>query len=82
MPGKDEEFYLGNSFALEVDSVKELGFAVAIPTALIGLALVVTPLAGFSLYGYVFNRAATITTSGRSSISTNHFSASSFFPSA
>ena len=32
MPGKDEEFYLGNSFALEVDSV-----AVALFTEVSGL---------------------------------------------
>jgi hypothetical protein len=50
--------------AFEVRSARQLGFAVAIPTVLFGLALAVAPLSGFSLYGYVFNRAATITTSG------------------
>jgi hypothetical protein len=47
--------------ALEVRSVRELGLAVAIPAVVGGLALLVAPLAGFSLYGYVANRAATIT---------------------
>jgi hypothetical protein len=46
---------------LETRSVRELGLAVAIPAAVGGLALVVAPLAGFSLYGYVANRAATVT---------------------
>jgi hypothetical protein len=50
--------------AFEGRSARQLGFAVAIPTVLFGLALAVAPLSGFSLYGYVFNRAATITTSG------------------
>ena len=51
--------------ALEVRGVRQLGFAVAIPSILFGLALAVAPLGGFSLYGYVFNRAATITASGQ-----------------
>lgn len=46
---------------LETQSVRELGLAVAIPAAAGGLALVVAPVAGFSLYGYVANRAATVT---------------------
>ena len=51
--------------ALEVRSVRQLGFAVVVPSILFGLALAVAPLGGFSLYGYVFNRAATITASGQ-----------------
>jgi hypothetical protein len=39
-----------------------LGLAVGIPTVLVGLALVVAPATGFSLYGYVTNRAVTIGT--------------------
>jgi Carbohydrate binding domain/O-Antigen ligase len=50
--------------ALEARSVRQLGFAVGIPSVLFGLALAVAPLAGFSLSGYVFGRAATITASG------------------
>jgi len=46
---------------LEARSVRELGVAVVIPATAGGLALVVAPLAGFSLYGYVANRAATVT---------------------
>jgi len=53
--------------ALEARGVRQLGFGVAIPTVLFGLALAVAPLSGFSLYDYVFNRAATITASGQSS---------------
>jgi hypothetical protein len=48
--------------ALEVRSVRELGLAIGIPAALGALALLVAPLTGFSLYGYVANRAATIAT--------------------
>jgi hypothetical protein len=48
----------------EVRSVRQLGLAVAIPSVIFGVALAVAPLAGFSLSGYVFNRAATITASG------------------
>jgi len=48
--------------ALEVRSVRELGLAVGIPAVLGALALLVAPLTGFSLYGYVANRAATIAT--------------------
>jgi hypothetical protein len=48
--------------ALEVHSVRELGLAVGIPAALGALALLVAPVTGFSLYGYVANRAATIAT--------------------
>jgi len=51
--------------ALEVRKPRELGLAVGIPAALGALALVITPLWGFSLYGYVFHRAATITSSGQ-----------------
>jgi hypothetical protein len=51
--------------ALEARGARQLGFAVAIPSVLFGLALAVAPLAGFSLYGYVFNRAATITASSQ-----------------
>jgi hypothetical protein len=50
--------------ALEVRSARQLGYAVVVPSILFGLALAVAPLGGFSLYGYVFNRAATITASG------------------
>ena len=51
--------------ALEARSSRQLGLAVLIPSAVFALALAVAPLAGFSLYGYVFNRAASITASGR-----------------
>ena len=47
--------------ALEVRDARQLGLAVAIPAAVGALALAVTPLWGFSLYSYVFNRAASIT---------------------
>lgn len=50
---------------LEARTVRRLGLALAIPTAVFGLALAVAPLTGFSLYSYVFNRAATITASGQ-----------------
>ena len=53
--------------ALEVRSIRQLGLAVSIPVAAGALALAVTPLWGFSLYGYVFHRAATITTTGQPS---------------
>lgn len=53
--------------ALEVRKARELGLAVGIPVAVGALALVITPLWGFSLYGYVFHRAATITASGQPS---------------
>lgn len=49
---------------LEVRSVRQLGLAAGIPLIAGALALVVTPLWGFSLYGYVFQRAATITDTG------------------
>ncbi len=49
---------------LEVRSARQFGLAVAIPVAAGAVALVLAPLVGFSLYGYVFNRAATITASG------------------
>jgi O-Antigen ligase/Carbohydrate binding domain len=49
--------------ALEVRSARQLGLAVGIPAVAGALALGVTPLWGFSLYSYVFNRAATITAS-------------------
>jgi hypothetical protein len=51
--------------ALEVRSTRQLGLAVGIPVGLFAVALAVAPLAGFSLYGYVFHRAATITASGQ-----------------
>jgi hypothetical protein len=51
--------------ALEVRSARQLGYAVVVPSILFGLALAVAPLGGFSLYEYVFGRAATITASGR-----------------
>jgi len=50
--------------ALEVRKPRELGLAVGIPAAAGALALAITPLWGFSLYGYVFHRAATITDTG------------------
>lgn len=48
--------------ALDVRGVRQLGLAVGIPTVLVGLALVVAPVTGFSLYGYVTNRAGSIAT--------------------
>jgi hypothetical protein len=51
--------------ALEARSIRQLGFAVGIPGVLFALALAVTPLWGFSLSGYVFSRASTITASGQ-----------------
>jgi hypothetical protein len=51
--------------ALEVRNARHLGLAVGIPAAAGALALAVTPLWGFSLYSYVFNRAATITASAK-----------------
>jgi hypothetical protein len=53
--------------ALEVRKRREFGLAVAIPVAAGALALVVTPLWGFSLYSYVFHRAASIADSGQPS---------------
>jgi hypothetical protein len=50
---------------LEVRSFRELTLSVAIPAAVGGVALLVAPLAGFSLYGYVANRAATIATASQ-----------------
>jgi hypothetical protein len=50
---------------LEARSVRQLGYAAVIPSAVFAVALAAAPLAGFSLYGYVFNRAATITASSR-----------------
>jgi hypothetical protein len=50
--------------ALEVRKARQFGLAVGIPLAAGALALAVTPLWGFSLYGYVFHRAATITDAG------------------
>jgi hypothetical protein len=50
---------------LEVRSTRQLGFAVGIPSAVFCVALVLAPLLGFSLFGYVFNRAATITATGQ-----------------
>jgi hypothetical protein len=46
--------------ALQARSVKQLGFAVAIPAAVVALALAAASLAGFSPYGYVAARASTI----------------------
>jgi hypothetical protein len=51
--------------ALEVRDVRQLGAAVVIPSVVFAVALAVTPLTGFSLYSYVFDRAATITASSR-----------------
>jgi hypothetical protein len=51
--------------ALEVRSARQMGLAVGIPVAVGVLALAVTPLWGFSLYRYVFDRAATIADTGR-----------------
>ncbi|HJU37612.1 MAG TPA: carbohydrate binding domain-containing protein [Gaiellaceae bacterium] len=51
--------------ALEARSLRQLSLGVVIPAAAGGLALAIAPLLGFSLYGYVFNRAATITSSGQ-----------------
>jgi Carbohydrate binding domain len=51
--------------ALEVRNARQLGLALGIPAAAGALALAITPLWGFSLYGYVFHRAATITTTGQ-----------------
>jgi hypothetical protein len=51
--------------ALEVRHVRQLGAAVVIPSAVFAAALAVAPLTGFSLFGYVFDRAATITASSR-----------------
>jgi hypothetical protein len=51
--------------ALEARSVRQLGFAVGIPSVLFGLALAVTPIWGFSLAGYAFSRASTITASNQ-----------------
>jgi hypothetical protein len=50
--------------ALEVRNARQLGLALAIPSAAGALAVALAPLVGFSLYGYVFNRAASITASG------------------
>jgi hypothetical protein len=47
---------------LEARNTRQLGLALGIPVAAGALALAVTPLWGFSLYGYVFDRAASITT--------------------
>jgi hypothetical protein len=49
--------------ALEVRNTRQLGLALGIPAAAGALALAITPLWDFSLYGYVFHRAATITAS-------------------
>jgi hypothetical protein len=51
--------------ALEARSTRQLGLAIVIPSAVFAVALAVAPLANFSLYGYVFNRAASITASGQ-----------------
>ena len=51
--------------ALEARSFRQLALALLVPSSLFAVALAVAPLAGFSLYGYVFNRAATITASGQ-----------------
>jgi O-Antigen ligase/Carbohydrate binding domain len=56
--------------ALEVRSARQLGLALAIPAAVGALALAVTPLWGFSLYSYVFNRAATIAETGQARFAT------------
>ena len=54
--------------ALEVRDVRQLGAAVVIPITVFAVALAVAPLTGFSLYSYVFDRAATITASSRSAL--------------
>jgi hypothetical protein len=51
--------------ALEVRNARQLGLALGIPAAVGALALAITPLWGFSLYGYVFHRAVTITDAGQ-----------------
>jgi len=51
--------------ALEVRDARQLGLAIVIPSAVFAVALAVAPLTGFSLYGYVFDRAASISASGR-----------------
>ena len=51
--------------ALEARSTRQLGLAIVIPSAVFAVALAVAPLASFSLYAYVFNRAASITASGQ-----------------
>ena len=56
--------------ALEARSTRQLGLAVLIPSAVFAVALAVAPLAGFSFYGYVFNRAASITASGHAQFQT------------
>jgi hypothetical protein len=50
---------------LEARSTRQLGLAIVIPSAVFAVALAVAPLANFSLYGYVFNRAASFTASGQ-----------------
>ena len=50
--------------ALEVRSARQLGLALGIPAAAGALALAITPVWGFSLSSYVFDRAATITDTG------------------
>jgi O-Antigen ligase len=50
--------------ALEARSMRQLALAVVIPSAVFALALAAAPLTDFSLYSYVFNRAASITASG------------------
>ena len=54
--------------ALEVRDLRQLGAAVVIPSGVFAVALAVAPLTGFSLYGYVFERAATIAASSRSAL--------------
>ena len=56
---------VGLVLALEVRRARQLGLAIAIPAGAGALMLAVTPLWGFSLYGYVFHRAATITDAGQ-----------------
>jgi hypothetical protein len=51
--------------ALEVRNARQFGLALGIPAVAGALALAVTPLWGFSLYSYVFNRAATIADTGQ-----------------
>jgi hypothetical protein len=51
--------------ALEVRGVRQLGLALGAPLAAGALALAITPIWGFSLYGYVFHRAASITATGQ-----------------
>jgi hypothetical protein len=56
---------------LDVRNVRQLGFAVGVPAVVGALALVIAPLAGFSLYGYVANRTASITATSHTRYATH-----------